>query len=64
MKVTTSKTESSRQLRKATFGRSFRALSFWSALGLALLSAPAFADVVGLFKFDNFPTNRVRDVAF
>jgi len=26
-------------------------------LGVAVLSAPAFADVVGLFKFDHFPTN-------
>jgi hypothetical protein len=34
-------------------------MRFALALGIAFLSAPVFADVVGLFKFDNFPTNRV-----
>lgn len=59
MKTTTPNTELSCQLRNGIFGGSFSKLPFGFALGLALLSAPAFADVIGLFKFDSFPTNRV-----
>jgi len=42
------------QLRKAVSGDSLRAMRFGFALGLAFLTATAFADVVGYFKFDNF----------
>jgi hypothetical protein len=61
MKPTTPKTELSPSihLRKIAFGRSIEAIHFGFALGLAFLSAPVFGGVVGLFKFDNFPTNRV-----
>lgn len=57
MRPTIPKTELSPsiQLRKTVFGRSFKTMCVGFALGLA--SASAFAGVVGLFKFDNFPRN-------
>lgn len=57
MQPSTRKTElsSSTPLRKAVFGRSHKVSCLGFALGVALLTATAFAEVVGYFKFDNFP---------
>ena len=56
MKPSTPKTEPSlsTQLRKEVFGSFLKTMCSGFALGLAFLTATAFADVVGYFKFDNF----------
>lgn len=57
MKFATARIErsSSTQLRKAVFGSAQKSSRLGWALGLALLTTTAFAEVVGYFKFDNFP---------
>ena len=57
MKPATPKTERSpsTQLRKVLFGGPQKAMCFGLALGPAVLTTTVFAEVVGYFKFDNFP---------
>src|SRR6476661_3075275 len=57
MKPTTPKTElsPSTQLRKEVLGSLLKTMCFGFALGIAFLTATAFADVAGYFKFDTFP---------
>jgi len=57
MKPSTPKTELSPsiQFRKKVFGDFLKTMCCVFALGLAFLTATAFADVAGYFKFDTFP---------